>query len=203
MLILIRHATTELNRAGILQGTTSSPLAPDGVREAQRLASWLARFRPTVLISSDSPRAATTASIIGDSLNIKPVTHTDLGEREYGPYAGMSITDVARVRSALGHSFSDPTQDWHGNDEVESDQSIVARVGGRIESLYPPGSNHTALVVTHAGVIKAFLHSCLGVASAQPNIAKVPPASAAILDYNRGDKWRLIALIPNSLILVA
>jgi probable phosphoglycerate mutase len=45
-LLLIRHGESEHNASGRLVGWTDSPLSPEGVRQAARLAGELARTEP-------------------------------------------------------------------------------------------------------------------------------------------------------------
>lgn len=93
-ILLLRHGQTDANAAGILQGHLPTPLNLVGLRQATRLAERLASYRPPVqaLICSDLPRAMQTAAPIAAACRLTPRTDPAWRERDFGPWAGRSVS---------------------------------------------------------------------------------------------------------------
>ncbi len=91
---LARHGQTALNADGRLRGLSDPPLDEVGRAEAARLASELAGYAPTVVISSPLQRALSTAEAIGRAAGIPVVVEKRLNDRDYGPWTGHPRTEV-------------------------------------------------------------------------------------------------------------
>jgi len=74
-ILILRHAQTDANAEGRLQGHLPTPLNLAGTRQANLLASRLAAYSPAVeaIISSDLPRATQTAALIASACGM-PMT---------------------------------------------------------------------------------------------------------------------------------
>jgi broad specificity phosphatase PhoE len=93
VIFLIRHGETVGNAARIVQ-VPDSPLSPNGVAQAERLARRLAAAGVARILSSDLARAATTARVIeratGAALSFEPLLH----ERNFGDLRGTAYADL-------------------------------------------------------------------------------------------------------------
>jgi len=90
-LLLIRHAESEGNRAGIFTATPFVPLTTRGEEQALAAADWLrASHAPVHVVSSPFTRARQTAAIIAGVLGVPIQVEDDLRERDYGRLAGQS-----------------------------------------------------------------------------------------------------------------
>jgi broad specificity phosphatase PhoE len=93
VIFLIRHGETVGNAARIVQ-VPDSPLSPNGVAQAERLARRLAAAGVARILSSDLARAATTARVIerttGAPLTFEPLLH----ERNFGDLRGTAYADL-------------------------------------------------------------------------------------------------------------
>src|ERR1043165_9622734 len=83
-LILWRHGNTDWNAAHRVQGQTDVPLNALGLRQAADVAVKLAPRNPTLLISSDSSRAARTADALADITGLVAQRDPRLRERAFG-----------------------------------------------------------------------------------------------------------------------
>lgn len=92
-ILLIRHGETALNRARVIQ-PPDTPLSEHGRAQAHALAARLAKSPPAALMSSDMPRAAQTAQIVADHLNLPLVFTPLLQERLFGDWSGMAYADL-------------------------------------------------------------------------------------------------------------
>lgn len=178
-LYLVRHGETELNAAGRLQGIYDSPLTPNGVRSAQRLARMLAPVHFDAAYTSDLGRAQQTARIITDlHSEIKKPT-IDVGLREFN-FGGLEGTKnrwiVNQVRKQLGigtfvklvlsrERFATLLWVFNSLDRTRGAETLVG-VTDRISrtlrriSLYEQqdGRDKNVLVVAHGLVLSAFLY---------------------------------------------
>src|SRR2546430_440822 len=96
-LILIRHAETLHNVAGITQGWSDSALSERGERQAHALAARAAQLAPDALFSSPLPRAMTTARAIAESSGLEIVLLDDLREMNFGHWEGQSFREIRRT----------------------------------------------------------------------------------------------------------
>ncbi len=92
-ILLIRHGETALNRARVIQ-PPDTPLSAHGRAQAHALATRLAKSPPTALLSSDMPRAAQTAQIVADHLNLPLVFTSLLQERLFGDCSGKAYAEL-------------------------------------------------------------------------------------------------------------
>lgn len=88
---LVRHGETKWNREGKMQGHSDSPLTEEGKRQAIRLNGLLHDVHFDRVLSSDLPRAVSTARIIIGDSSLEIITTKDLRERSYGSYEGKDI----------------------------------------------------------------------------------------------------------------
>ena len=183
---LVRHGVTAANAERRLQSSLDLPLTNRGMAEAAALAKLLKSAGITQVLSSPALRAMQTASVIAESLRVQPIISAGLRERSLGPYDGMPIPDLEARRRTLAHQFVDPTQDWEGVPEVESDGSVSARF---LEVLHHPSTGGQICVVTHAGVIKSFFHSVFSIPSGREAILKARNACVLTFEFD-GKFWR-------------
>jgi broad specificity phosphatase PhoE len=196
MLALIRHGATIANEARRLQGKIENKLSDIGLLQARRIALWATQKGFVKVLSSDSLRASQTAQIISEHLGVPFTLHSELRERDYSTYDGLTIAEITKIRVDAGHVFVDATQDWFGITEVEGDNGVFARVSGLIKSVYLPSSPDNLLLVTHAGVIKSYLHITFAISPERSNCFKVPNGAVLLLDYDQGGNMQLRGFYP-------
>ncbi len=93
---LIRHGETEWNRDRRFQGHLAVPLSAAGQAQARAVAAWLATqpVRFAALYTSDLPRAAQTAAVIGARLGLTPIPEAALREISVGHWAGLGRDEI-------------------------------------------------------------------------------------------------------------
>ncbi|KAF0233669.1 MAG: putative phosphoglycerate [Desulfovibrionaceae bacterium] len=159
LLALIRHARTEWNAAGRIQGHEDSPLTPDGLEAARSWAGTLAPFNFSALYSSPLGRAMHTATVVGGPLGLDPVPVPDLREQAFGEWTGRTVAELRAQgllapQEALGWAFTPPG----GEDR----RAVLERAWNCLMDIAARHVGQSVLAVTHEGVLRALLYALKG-----------------------------------------
>ena len=149
-ILLIRHGETALNVARVLQ-PADTPLSARGIAQAEALARRLGLMGVAAVISSDLPRAASTARAIAAATGAPLETSALLRERDFGdwrgqPYDGMPVDPLTMLDAPPGG---------------ESAAAFAGRVARAFEHIVRRRAalDGRLAVVTHGLVIRALLAS--------------------------------------------
>lgn len=162
-LYMVRHAETDFNRNGIVQGRgVDVPLNSLGLSQATMLAQRFDSIELDAVYSSPLVRAAQTARIIVEKKSSIPFTMLDgLEEMSWGIYEGQPRSEE------LTKAFKTMKREWGGGNyefRIEQGESIldVQRRGlqalNHIVSRHP--GEHVA-VVAHGRFLRIILASIL------------------------------------------
>lgn len=88
--VLVRHASTEWNLTGRIQGQTDIGLSPQGRKEAVHLSGILSGLGISLIVSSDLKRAKETAEIINSVLHVPLHFDPRLRECSFGQVEGLT-----------------------------------------------------------------------------------------------------------------
>jgi len=146
-LVLVRHAETDWNVDGRLQGHTDRPLNAYGRRQAGELAERLASEELAAIYASDLARARETAEIVGSRLGLTVVLDPDLRERNWGTWEGLTPPEREVVA-------------FEGESPAEHRERIMRAVR-RIAERHP---GERVAVVTHGGSMRRVQAAVTGVA---------------------------------------
>ena len=171
----VRHGESEANAAGVIAGTSESPLTEKGIEQAKHAAMVVhdEGHRFDTIISSPLSRAYDTAVIIADVLGypkehiivIDELREKSGGTFEGGPIDALYAASPEAAREAGAESF---------DDFAERMKRATAQVVDAAQG--------TTLVVAHAGVHRMTQCLARGFApSEMPNMDKVP--NGKILEY--------------------
>ncbi len=160
-LYLVRHAQSEGNVHGILQGHSDSPIVQLGVQQAQALAYKFKDIQIDAIYSSDLQRAYKTALILALGRDIKIETSNKLRERDFGKFQGV-LDDKTRVewldfKKKLANLPYQERLKVKAAPSVESDEELLNRSLIFLKQLVKTHINQTILIVTHGGVMGLFL----------------------------------------------
>jgi broad specificity phosphatase PhoE len=147
-LLLVRHGETDWNADGRLQGQTDRRLSDFGRTQARQLADELAEEKFDAIYSSDLARARETAEIVGERLGLLVALDSDLREKDWGTWEGLTAVERDRVEF-IGES-------------TEAHQERILGALHRISERHPDGSR--VLVVTHGGSMRRVQTAALGMA---------------------------------------
>jgi broad specificity phosphatase PhoE len=144
-LLLVRHGETDWNADGRLQGQTDRPLNDFGRRQAHQLGADLEGEELEAIYSSDLARARETAEIVAERLGLPVALDSDLREKDWGTWEGLTPAERDRVEF-VGES-------------TQAHQKRTLRALRRISERHPGGGS--VLVVTHGGSMRR-VHEHLG-----------------------------------------
>jgi probable phosphoglycerate mutase len=165
-LLLARHGETDWNAAGRWQGHTDVPLNAAGRAQALTLAARLRAEGVRAIATSDLCRARGTAEIVGEALGLEVhLVDGALRERAYGAWEGLTRCECeARFPEEWARHVSDPRSPPPGG---ESADALLARVVPAVHRAAERLASPT-LLVTHGGVMRAFLAAALAAPGAPP-----------------------------------
>jgi len=183
-LILLRHAETDWNAAGRIQGRSDIPLNDRG-REDAALWSLPPSIAPKKWVTSPQKRARETAAAMGVAADIEP----SLAEMNWGDWEGRTLADL---RGELGNAFAE--NEDRGLDFLppggESPRMVQQRVLPWLNTL--ARHDHDVGAISHKGVIRAIVALASGwnmigkapakISSGTAQVISITPAGTMILE---------------------
>lgn len=174
---LVRHAQTEANYQGLLQGRTNTPLSEAGIRDAQKLKEKLNGKPLDICITSPLSRTWQTAMIMaGDRTYI--LEDERLIERNLGNFEGKSRT------------LYDAKKYWDyelntGEEGVEKIQDVIERAENFLNELKEKYNDKSVLIVSHGAVVRALDHLINNVNfKEKKDLTKMPIENSFFKEYD-------------------
>jgi probable phosphoglycerate mutase len=185
--IVVRHGQTEWNVEARIQGQGDSRLTAEGLAQARRIASRLAREPFDVLVSSDLGRAAGTARAIAQRCAKPIVLDARLRERHFGVGEGMTYEEVDRAYPGAFARIRNVDPDFviPGG---ESRRQFHARVVSAMDSIAQAHDGRTIVVVTHGGVLATFFRHVHSIPLDVAHPIAITNASYNVLAHD-GSRW--------------
>jgi len=156
-LYIIRHGESTWNSQNKIQGHSDPELSKLGLRQARLLAKRLKRTKIDKIYSSPLLRSLQTAQIIARVLKLKVIKMGQLREVGLGAWEGRTTDEIDNV-------YNNKYQKWLkiGPTKIkipdaESIGSFRKRVKKVFYKIIKGNKNKDILIVTHGGVIAAFL----------------------------------------------
>ncbi len=150
--LFVRHAESEWNRLGIIQGQhlDAPGLSSAGDVQARALAEDLAGCGAQRLVTSSLRRARETAAAIGTRLLLEPVVDAAWDERGFGSAEGVPFSSFAP--GTFGVADGQVVDADRAPEGGESLRDVYHRAELALAELAPG-----AIVVTHAVVLRCVL----------------------------------------------
>ncbi len=178
---LIRHATNDLVGKAIAGRAPGVHLNDEGRRQADRLASRLARAPIAQLYSSPLDRARETAlplaKVWGLELHIAP----EICEIQFGDWTGQPIAELEKDPAwQQWNRFRSGSRVPNGETMLE----IQARFVGFVQKLWAAFPNENVALVSHGDPIRSVLLYFLGLSLDSVHRLELSPASVSILSLS-------------------
>jgi len=171
---VMRHAPTEWNAAGRIQGQGDSPLTPTGRQWAARWGSQLADLGLQRILSSDTGRAVATARHINQTLQLPMAHDARLREQDWGQWTGRTMAQIRTTHRDLftqqerrGWSFCPPG----GEERLD----VLTRGRDALREAGRRWPQERLLVVSHEGVLKCLVYHLAIIDSCGQAVEKMAP----------------------------
>jgi broad specificity phosphatase PhoE len=192
LVILVRHAQTEWNRAERFRGLTDIELNETGHRQAQAVADRLRKWKIHAIGASPLRRALQTAQPIAEAWRLEVQPLKGLNDIDYGTWAGRSPAEVAREHGDLYRMWLD-TPHLIQFPEGESLEQVRSRAVDALERICLHHESQTVALVSHQVVNRVLICAVLGLSNA--SFRQTAQDNAAINMFEAQDeKYRLLLL---------
>ena len=187
-LVLIRHAHSEANAAGILSGRLPNVhLSDKGNEQAEALAVRLGNFPVSNLRISPMERCFETISpwinsiVLPNNPKFEPIIDQELTEVDYGTWSGKKLAILSKNKLWRIVQES-PSRMYFPNGEGIA--QMQARAMTSVHESVSVKSKGAAVIVSHGDVIKSLVASALGMHLDEFQRIVIDPASVSIVDYS-------------------
>ena len=187
-LVLIRHAHSEANAAGILSGRLPNVhLSEKGVEQSEHLAVRLGNFPVATLRISPMERCFETISpwinsiVLPNNPRFEPIIDQELTEVDYGTWSGKKLAVLSKnrlwkiVQEAPSRMYF-PSGEGIARMQSRAMTSVHEAVSTKVKG--------AAVIVSHGDVIKSIVASALGMHLDEFQRIVIDPASISILDFS-------------------
>lgn len=180
-IFLVRHGETASNVARIVQ-LPDEPLSARGRAQAARLAARLADLGVAAIVTSDLPRARSTAEVVAAATGAPLEVWPELRERDFGELRG-------RAYATLEVDLFAPDLAPPGGETWATFEARVERAWERVRERARSAPGNLA-VVTHGLVCRAIVER---LTTARPLVA---PANASLTIVSAGaDAAHVVELV--------
>ena len=187
-LVLIRHAHSEANAAGILSGRLPNVhLSEKGIAQSEDLAVRLGNFPVANLRISPMERCFETISpwinstVLPNNPRFEPIIDQELTEVDYGSWSGKKLAVLSK------NKLWKIVQESPSRMYFPKGEGIAQMQSRAMKSVHEAVSNKSkgaAVLVSHGDVIKSIVASALGMHLDEFQRIVIDPASISILDYS-------------------
>jgi broad specificity phosphatase PhoE len=146
-LILIKHA-----KPAVVEGVPSEEwsLSEEGRRACGPLAAALRQYDIRRLVSSEEPKAAETATLVAESLDVSPHIAPGLHEHDRSNVPMMATRDFI---SSMAHFFKEHARRVLGR---ESADETAERFNAAVNEVIASQADGDVAIVTHGTVLAIF-----------------------------------------------
>jgi len=159
----MRHAESEGNRDGQMQGRQHSRLTEIGRAQARAAGLWLAGRGVTRVLASPLERAAETAALVAAGAGlVAPQPLALLEEIDIGLFTGLSWEQAAARHPAEHAAFQ--RSSWDAVPGAETAGQLYDRAMGLWRTLLAraAGGERSILCVTHSGFLQWIIKTTVG-----------------------------------------
>lgn len=167
-LLLIRHGRVDFSSRDFMTSPRGRqydpPLGEQGLEQARRLGARLTLMDPPAAIAT-SPfrRCLQTIAPFLEATGHGAQTLDDLGEVFVGDWEGVDFEQIVSGDEEMARRFREQEPMFSLAPGGESGPQLRARVVPAVEGLLDGVADGTVVVVTHGGVINAYLGHIMGV----------------------------------------
>jgi broad specificity phosphatase PhoE len=181
--IFVRHAETSANIGepgpDLVKGTQDYPLDAKGLAHSEQIARAVAKFKPSVVMTSPLERAAYVARAIGDKTGAPVVVRQDLLPPDFGNLTGREASEGEPKISAAFRNRPDAPMGVHGDAPAQwLARAAAGTQAGVAAAQQTPGP---VVQVTHSRNLRELPHFLSGAPVADPAEGGPEPGQYQIL----------------------
>lgn len=188
-LCLVRHGETQWNAARRIQGHIDIALNETGLRQAEAAGRKLRAAGIAALYSSDLQRAWVTAQTIGRHLGLQPQATSELRERCYGIFEGLTYDEAQRKHPDAYAAFEGRNADYDF-ENGESLRDMFARITAQLLTIVAKHPGQNTVLVVHGGVLDIVNRFVRGNSLETPRDFLIPNAGINWISFD-GTRWSL------------
>jgi len=182
ILLLIRHATNDWMRKGLLAGWTPGVhLNDEGRAQAQALGERLSKASLNAIYSSPLERAMETARFVAAPHDLEIQIHAGIGEVKYGEWNGRPLRELARKPLWRSVQIHPSGTRFPGGETIGEMQARVVAALDEMHTTHPQG---IVAAVTHADVIRAAVAYYIGAPLDLFQRLTISPASVTVVAFS-------------------
>lgn len=187
-LLLIRHAESQGNHEGRLQGRKEFPLTERGARQAQLLAERLLASQVSAIYSSPIRRAHDTAAAVGAKVGLDVILEPRVQEYDFGEQlSGLTWQEIRSKKPEILAALSSDATEFPRYPGEEGRSNFRDRVCEAISEIVERHrADKTVAVITHAGPIVVYVMETLSRGYARPVPFIVENTSITTIDVSGG-----------------
>ena len=187
----VRHGETDWNVQRRLQGHIDTPLNQTGQAQAEATAKGLNGHVFDAIYSSDLIRTLQTARYAAQLLDLPIHLRSDLRERHYGAFQGLTYSEAERNCPGDYARFKAREAAYEILDDGESLLQHRQRVQICLENIAAKHAGESVLIVTHGGVLDIVYRLATGLDMAAPRDFGIPNAALNWINFRQGE-WQLL-----------
>lgn len=157
---LVRHGAVSSDGEKRYIGQTDLPLNDNGRKQVARLRDQLSGVPFNLIYCSDLVRSVSTAEIICEKQELKPLVIKDLREIDMGLWDGLSFQEVVRLYPGEFEKRGSDIVNY-APPKGESFALCAVRVMAALDNILAAGQGNI-LIVGHAGVNRIIISWALG-----------------------------------------
>ena len=187
-LVLIRHAHSQANAAGILSGRLPNVhLSEKGIKQAEDLSRRLGSFPVAQLRISPMERCFETVQPwINDCLNlqsktIEPIIDHNISEVDYGVWSGKKLSTLSKNKLWKTVQESPSRMYFPSGEGIAQMQTRAMHSVHEMAAIKKKGAG---IIVSHGDVIKAIVASTLGIHLDEFQRIVIDPASVSVIEFS-------------------
>jgi broad specificity phosphatase PhoE len=169
-LLLVRHAESQGNYEGRLQGRKEFPLTERGVQQAGALANRLAKSQVSAVYSSPIRRAHDTAVAVATEARLEVVLESRVQEYDFGDQlSGLTWQEIREQQPEIVSALVRNDSEFPRYPGEEGRGAFRDRVCAAIAEIAERHRQDAAVaVITHAGPIVVYVMETLGRGYSRP-----------------------------------
>lgn len=181
-LFALRHGATDYSRERRFSGSRDVPLTTDGRLQAEAMAQALAGAGVAAVYTSPLERARVCAELIAKPHRLDTRVEPDFREMAFGGWEGITREELsarspreAEAWRLTPHLVTPPGGETLG--------AVAARVRGALERLIAAHPGETAVLVSHAIVVRLIVLAALGLGPERLWSVDASPAGITEIEY--------------------